>query len=179
MMTKTKRCLECEEHLPLDAFNKHKRQKDGLQQTCRVCQKLYYKANKTSILEVQKVWIEANKDKVSHHKKAWKSRNKDFVKNYNGSYRKANLPRYAFYASQRELQRKMATPCWLTEDHKQQIKSFYDHAADCYAVSGQKYHVDHIVPIKGKNVCGLNVPWNLQVLPSDLNEKKSNSYNGW
>jgi len=178
-MDQTKRCLKCEENLPLGAFNKHKRQKDGLQQTCSACQKLYYRSNKISILETQKSWVDGNKEKVSGYKKSWKSRNKDSVREYNESHQKANLSMYAYYASQRDLQKKKATPPWLTADHKEQIKYFYAHAADCYAVSGQKYHVDHIVPVKGKNVCGLNVPWNLQVLPADLNEKKSNTYNGW
>ena len=178
-MNQTKYCLKCEVYLPTTAFNKHKRQKDGLQQTCRVCQKTYYKNNKDSILEVQKAWVEANKDRVVIHKQSWKARNKESVKECNSSYRKANLPKYAYYTSQRDLQKKKATPDWLNKDQKGQIKSFYEHAADCYVVSGQKYHVDHIVPIKGKNVCGLNVPWNLQVLPSDLNEKKSNKFNGW
>ena len=69
-----------------------------------------------------------------------------------------------------------ATPNWLTPEQRKEIADIYEHMRDCRAVTGEEYHVDHIVPLKGKNVCGLHVPWNLQVLPSDVNVSKSNRF---
>ena len=69
-----------------------------------------------------------------------------------------------------------ATPPWLNYDHKQEIEFTYSLAKECELLTGDQYHVDHIVPLQGENVCGLHVPWNLQVLPADINLKKSNSF---
>jgi hypothetical protein len=69
-----------------------------------------------------------------------------------------------------------ATPTWLTEQDKQDIKYHYNIAAYFTWLSGGfvQHHVDHIVPIQGKEVCGLHVPWNLQVLIASDNLRKSN-----
>lgn len=69
-----------------------------------------------------------------------------------------------------------AVPNWLTPEMKQQIRDIYVHMRDCRAVTGEEYHVDHIVPLNGENICGLHVPWNLQVLPADVNLSKSNRF---
>jgi 5-methylcytosine-specific restriction endonuclease McrA len=64
---------------------------------------------------------------------------------------------------------KQATPLWLSESNRKRIIEIYEECPD-------GYHVDHIVPIKGLNVCGLHVPWNLQYLLEVLNLEKYNKY---
>lgn len=78
-------------------------------------------------------------------------------------------------AALRDRRNRQATPKWLTKEHKQQIADTYELMRDCRAVTGEDYHVDHIVPLKGENVCGLHIPWNLQVLPGYVNVFKSNN----
>jgi hypothetical protein len=68
------------------------------------------------------------------------------------------------------------TPLWLTPEHHKQIGQFYWEAADVSKLVGEFYHVDHIVPLQGKTVSGLHVPWNLQILHAKENLSKGNNH---
>ena len=71
--------------------------------------------------------------------------------------------------------RKMnAMPKWLTKEERDFIISLYKHAKYIEKMFGIKCHVDHIIPLRGENVCGLHVPWNLQILTAEDNLKKGN-----
>lgn len=79
-------------------------------------------------------------------------------------------------AALRDRRNRQATPKWLTTEQRRQIVAIYEHMRDCRAITGEDYHVDHIIPLRGDNICGLHVPWNLQVLPAYVNMSKSNIF---
>lgn len=68
---------------------------------------------------------------------------------------------------------KRATPKWASADA---IQLFYILSEERQAETGVKHHVDHIVPIKGRLVCGLHVQTNLQVIPWRDNLSKGNRF---
>lgn len=68
----------------------------------------------------------------------------------------------------------LATPVWLTGVQKDEIKALYATAQRLTKERGEKFAVDHIVPLQGDGVCGLHVPWNLRVVSSAENNKKNN-----
>lgn len=120
-----------------------------------------YQNNRQAKLEYSKKYREENTELCAQRIKDWEGRNPDRVR--------------AKY-SRRRAAKLNAEPPWLTEEHQEQIVQVYALAKECETLTGDKYHVDHIVPLQGKNVCGLHVPWNLQVLPADVNLRKSNKH---
>lgn len=69
-----------------------------------------------------------------------------------------------------------ATPKWLTVDEKIAIRGFYHRAQGLTSMTGELHVVDHIVPKISPWVCGLHVPWNMQVLHWRENTAKANNW---
>jgi hypothetical protein len=78
--------------------------------------------------------------------------------------------------AKRRANTKNRTPVWLTEFDRLKMKCYYQVAAMRSRESGQKWHIDHIIPLQGENVCGLHVPNNLQIIPAIENMRKNNHY---
>ena len=81
--------------------------------------------------------------------------------------------------AQRRARKLNATPSWLSEEDKKQIERIYKVCSKVSEKTNRPHDVDHIVPLQGENVCGLHVPWNLQILPASMNRSKNNAYNDW
>ncbi|MDN7554636.1 hypothetical protein QZM46_25325 [Burkholderia vietnamiensis] len=63
----------------------------------------------------------------------------------------------------RRARERRATPPWLSPLQRLAISALYLLAATATRVTGELHVVDHIVPLDGKLVCGLHVPWNMRV----------------
>jgi len=180
---KSKICRVCKEEKDVSQLVPRADRVNGVRNICKVCHnkstKKYYHDNAASRKDYNKSWREANETHVKAKSKAYHQNNKDVINAYTAEWRKANNALVRSYGAARRSRKLYATPIWLTQSQRQEIDNIYALAKDCEVVSGQSYHVDHIIPLKGKNVCGLHVPWNLQVLPSDINQTKSNNHNGW
>lgn len=97
-----------------------------------------------------------NPDQTRANKRKWNHENSHLWREYYQSHQKRC---------------RAAAPPWLTPEQRVAILAVYKEAA---ARPGGPWHVDHIVPLKGKAVCGLHVPWNLQILSATENKSKGN-----
>ena len=134
----------------------------------------YYHENKERYLQRH-----AENNKRPEFKKAKKKYNSDYVEKNREELKAKRRARRNYNAMKAAERRalKMAASITLSDEHQKEMCDIYWLAADLRRITGEQYDVDHIVPISGKNICGLHVPWNLQILPSDINKSKSNSFN--
>ena len=166
----------------LDQFPKSSKMKDGHTNVCKSCEKVRqadrYLSNRDEVLERTKAYGKANRHITRKASKNYYDRNREASIQRKMDWCKQNPDKAAASAANYRAKKKQATPLWLTGAHREEILRFYEHSKECGMLTGDDYHVDHIVPLAGENVCGLHVPWNLQVLPSDINIAKSNRYHG-
>jgi len=107
----------------------------------------------------QRAWFKANRDKDRANMRAWF---------------KANRDKDRAYVRARDASKLRATPAWAD---KNAILAVYAEAERLTRETGIPHHVDHIVPLKSKVVCGLHVHWNLRAIPAVENIRKNNRFN--
>jgi len=86
--------------------------------------------------------------------------------------------KYSRKAALRRTKILVQTPPWLTKEQRDDIINIYQAAAARTLHTNIQHEVDHIVPLRGENVSGLHVPWNLQILTKQENLQKSNKFKG-
>jgi hypothetical protein len=161
-------CLKCNLPRELLEFRKNER-------TCKSCAR-----------ELARRWKQNNQDKVKAcrerylsecKEKVRESRHKTYLKNKrienlnSRLWKKLNSDRHAALQSKRRSLKLHATPSWASLE---KIAEIYKQRRLVSEVTGVEHHVDHVIPLKGKNVCGLHVETNLKIVPATENMKKSN-----
>ena len=124
--------------------------------------KVYYAANKKKRTAQKKAWAEANKEECIARAAQWA---KDNPEKQLAHVRK-------FSAKRRAL---MSNPSMtMTELDKFAFDEAVSLAKLREEIYGGKWEVDHIVPLKHKDACGLHVAANFQVVPAEWNRAKGN-----
>jgi len=129
--------------------------------------KAWYEKNKTEILSLQREQYKKNPDVKITASKKWRTENPEKAAQTDKRKRLKNLGKYLGYSQSYKQKKRNSVPLWA--DLKA-INFFYECCpAGC--------HVDHIIPLQGKNISGLHVETNLQWLPVQENMRKGNSFN--
>ena len=123
-----------------------------------------------------KAWVAAHPTRSLEIKQAWKYRNPNAENTlesrarraeYMKGYRVEHPETHRKNTSLRRAKVSHATPPWAD---KIAIKALY------VVARATGMHVDHTIPLRGKNVCGLHVETNLQLLPPRANRAKGNRH---
>lgn len=149
-----KECSKCHQVKCLSEFHKDSRKPNGHRSDCKKC---------------------FNESKREYDCK-YRQKNAEYYRAYNRKHYQKNPEYYAARNANRRARKLSATPPWLTEYAEQVTKDLYAYAKHLKETTGRDWHVDHIHPLKGRKVCGLHHPNNLQVIPAFTNLRKNNGF---
>jgi 5-methylcytosine-specific restriction endonuclease McrA len=124
--------------------------------------KLYYEKNAEMVKAKRRAKYAADPDK---EREACKLRSRQWRKQ-NPGHRNALKAAY-------KADKIKATPKWV---NLERIKALYQLAAMLNKNTEEKWHVDHIIPLRNSHVCGLHTYENLQVITAKENMQKHNTY---
>jgi hypothetical protein len=154
------------------AYNYWRKNKDS--ESSRI--KKWRIENKEEYQERQKEYRIKNADVISKQKQEYYIINKEHKSKYAKKYAKNNAHIINSNSAKRRSAKIYRTPKWLTKDDLWIIKEAYELATLRTKLFGFSWHVDHIIPLRGKLVSGLHVPANLQVIPERENHIKTNKF---
>ncbi|GGO96475.1 hypothetical protein [Stakelama pacifica] len=172
-----KMCGRCAVNKPVTEFRTDPRYRDGHVSWCKQCHR-----------ERNSEWARQNRERLTAKSAAWRASNLEKARETNRSFKRQNCARlrdeYSIWAKANRGKRNAAsakykasklraTPPWA---NLSKIAAIYERASAIQAATGQRMHVDHIVPLQHELVCGLHCETNLQILPGSLNEAKRNNW---
>ena len=114
-----------------------------------------------------RAWVINNPEKRAEICRRYEAANREKRSEYQKRHSKSNAGAKNARTAKRRAMKLQATPLWAEPEL---IELIYAEAAY------RGMQVDHIIPLQGKNVCGLHIHNNMQLLTRSQNAKKSNRY---
>jgi hypothetical protein len=173
----SKVCSECKQILELSCFNKKKTSKDGHHEYCKPCRKAQYlRRDRESAIKRSASRYAANKELLlqqmgKHYKKTAEQK-----RAYGREHYAKNKHMYLSNAMLRKAHVRLATPIWFDDFHKFVMREAFKLAKLREQVTKIPWDVDHVIPLRGKTVCGLNVMENIAVIPRVVNNYKRTKF---
>ncbi|WP_133166914.1 HNH endonuclease [Solimicrobium silvestre] len=118
-------------------------------------------------------WVKKNPESTKAAQRRHAEKNREMRRQYSRLYQKEHRAQDAERSARQRAEIKRATPNWANLDY---IAGIYELCA-LFRRTGLDWHVDHIIPINGKNVVGFHVENNLQILSAIKNISKGNRLN--
>jgi hypothetical protein len=138
--------------------------------------RLYRLKNREKLISYKKAWVEKNSEKVSVDGKKRYEIKKEQIKFYVSLYKKLKPEIANANKAKRKASKKLRTPNWLTDIDYERINNEYKLASILTKLTGEPWHVDHVIPLQGKTVSGFHVPSNLKAIRGSENCSKQNQF---
>jgi hypothetical protein len=116
-------------------------------------------------------WSKRNIERKRASSAAWAAANPERSKTNHRKWQIANRDKECAKAARHRSAKMRACPSWAD---LQEVGWIYAEAQKVSRETGIEHHVDHIVPLQSRWVCGLHVPHNLRVVPGVENMSKGN-----
>jgi len=170
-------CRRCSAEKAADEFRNDPRYRDGLSSWCKQC----FRENNSK-------WARENRERLTQKAAGWRAQNpeawRETYRRFHDANREKRAREHAEWAKANRGKRNAtsaaykaaklrATPPYADQ---QSIAAIYEKAARIQRETGERMHVDHIVPLQHPLVCGLHCEANLQILPGSINEAKRNKW---
>lgn len=142
----------------------------------KITRRAWYTRNQKHEIMRTKKWREDHLEHKKVYRKAEYAKHKVAAKEAVKTYRKENPAKVNAWSRKRQCAKVKRTPKWVNKDHLWMIQEAYELAKTREQIFGFSWHVDHIIPLRGKLVSGLHVIQNLQVIPGKANIEKRNNF---